>query len=53
MNFLLIIMCTQSLNICIKSQNYINNNLVQGEVVIINQGMINTGNTIFDIEVKN
>lgn len=32
---------------------YINNNLVQGEVVIINQGIINTGNTIFDIEVKN
>ena len=32
---------------------YINNNLVQGEVVIINQGMINNGNTIFDIEVKN
>ena len=28
---------------------YINNNLVQGEVVIINQGIINTGNTIFDI----
>jgi len=32
---------------------YINNNLVQGEVVIINQGMINNGNTMFDIKVKN
>ena len=32
---------------------YINNNLVQGEVIIINQGMINNGNTIFDIKVKN
>lgn len=31
---------------------YINDNLVQGEVVIINQGMINNGNTKFDIKVN-